>query len=64
VVSADQGLRMPDFRAAERTYALIVQLAGRAGRGDVPGRVLLQTFQPDHDVLRTAIPHQVDPAIR
>jgi primosomal protein N' (replication factor Y) len=43
---------MPDFRAAERTYALIVQLAGRAGRGDVPGRVLLQTFQPDHDVLR------------
>jgi primosomal protein N' (replication factor Y) len=52
VVSADQGLRMPDFRAAERTYALIVQLAGRAGRGDVPGRVLLQTFQPDHDVLR------------
>src|SRR5262249_36737370 len=51
VVSADHGLRMPDFRAAERTYALLVQMAGRAGRGEVPGRVLLQTWTPDHVVL-------------
>jgi primosomal protein N' (replication factor Y) len=52
VVSADQGFRMPDFRAAERTYALLVQLAGRAGRGDVPGRVLVQTWTPDHYALQ------------
>ena len=51
VVSADQGFRMPDFRAAERTYALLVQLAGRAGRGDVPGRVLVQTWAADHPAL-------------
>jgi len=52
VVSADHGFRLPDFRAAERTFALLVQVAGRAGRGHVPGRVLVQTWQPDHYVLR------------
>jgi primosomal protein N' (replication factor Y) (superfamily II helicase) len=52
VISADQGLRMPDFRAAERTYSLLVQLAGRAGRGDVPGRVFVQTYNPAHYALR------------
>ncbi|MFT7520622.1 MAG: primosomal protein N' (replication factor Y), partial [Kiritimatiellia bacterium] len=51
VVSADQGFRMPDFRAAERTFALLKQLAGRAGRGTVPGRVFVQTWKPDHHVL-------------
>lgn len=51
VVSADHGLRMPDFRSAERTVSLVVQAAGRAGRGEVPGRVLIQTSSPDHEAL-------------
>lgn len=51
VISADRGFRLPDFRAAERTFSLLVQLAGRAGRGDVPGRVFVQTWNPSHYVL-------------
>lgn len=52
VVSADQGFRLPDFRAAERTFSLVVQAAGRAGRGDVPGRVLVQTWKTEHAALQ------------
>ncbi len=48
IVNADVGLGMPDFRAAERTFQLLTQAAGRAGRGQVPGQVLLQTINPDH----------------
>ena len=54
VVSADVGLSMPDFRAAERTFQLLTQVAGRAGRGNVPGMVLIQTINPDHYAVRMA----------
>jgi len=54
VISVDAGLALPDFRAAERTFQLITQVAGRAGRGDLPGRVLIQTYHPHHYALRHA----------
>jgi len=54
VVSADVGLGMPDFRAAERTFQLLTQVAGRAGRGDLPGVVYMQTINPDHYAVRLA----------
>ena len=54
VVSADIGLGMPDFRAAERTFQLLTQVAGRAGRGHLPGIVLIQTINPDHYAVRMA----------
>ncbi len=54
VVSVDAGLALPDFRAAERTFQLITQVAGRAGRGELTGRVLIQTFHPHHYALRHA----------
>jgi len=54
VVSVDAGLSLPDFRAAERTFQLLTQAAGRAGRGSDPGRVLVQTFYPEHYAVRMA----------
>jgi primosomal protein N' (replication factor Y) len=54
VVSVDAGLALPDFRAAERTFQLITQVAGRAGRRHLPGRVVIQTFYPEHYALRFA----------
>lgn len=54
VVSVDAGLSMPDFRSAERTFQLITQVAGRAGRGKLLGRVLIQTFHPNHYALKHA----------
>jgi primosomal protein N' (replication factor Y) len=55
VISGDTALALPDFRAGERTFQLITQVAGRAGRGDAPGRVVLQTFLPDDPTIRFAI---------
>ncbi len=54
VVSADVGLHIPDFRAAERSFQLLAQVAGRAGRADVPGQVLIQTFTPEHYAIQCA----------
>lgn len=64
VVDADTGLHLPDFRAAERTFQLLAQVAGRAGRGPRGGRVLVQTRQPDHHALRLAAAHDVDGFLR
>jgi primosomal protein N' (replication factor Y) (superfamily II helicase) len=57
VVASDQMLNFPDFRAAERTFQILTQVAGRAGRGDQPGRVLVQTYRPSHYAVRFAIAH-------
>jgi len=57
VLNADAALAMPDFRAAERTFQLLVQVAGRAGRGQRPGRVLIQTHQPHHPAIELAAKH-------
>lgn len=57
VVGADMALGFPDFRAAERTFQLLTQVAGRAGRGQTPGRVVLQTYFPDHYAVQFAAAH-------
>ena len=57
VISADTALNLPDFRAAERTFQLLTQVAGRAGRGLLGGRAIVQTYNPDHYAVRTASRH-------
>jgi primosomal protein N' (replication factor Y) len=57
VVNADVGLHLPDFRASERTFQLLSQVAGRAGRGTLGGEVLIQTSLPDHYAIRAAVTH-------
>ncbi len=57
VINADSALHFPDFRAAERTFQLVTQVAGRTGRGDRPGRVVVQTFTPEHPAIQAASRH-------
>jgi primosomal protein N' (replication factor Y) len=57
VISADVGLNLPDYRAAERTFQVLTQVAGRAGRGLLGGKVVLQSFQPDHYAIQSAARH-------
>ena len=60
IISADSALHLPDFRAGERTFQLLVQVAGRAGRGDAEGEVIVQTFSPAHPSLQFAKSHDFD----
>lgn len=60
IISADSALHLPDFRAGERTFQLLVQVAGRAGRGDAEGEVIVQTFTPFHSSLQFAKSHDFD----
>ncbi len=60
VVQADLSLGVPDFRAAERTFQLVSQVAGRAGRGEQRGRVIVQTYRPDHFAIAAAVRHDYE----
>ncbi len=60
VISADTALNLPDFRSSERTFQLLAQVAGRAGRGLLGGRVVIQTYHPDHYAIKTASEHDYD----
>lgn len=57
IIFADMALHMPDFRAGERTFQLLVQVAGRAGRGNIEGEVIMQTFTPYYEAIRLAVKH-------
>ena len=60
VVGCDHALGMPDFRAAERVFQLLTQVSGRAGRGEAPGRVIVQSYHPDHYAVRFAAGHDYE----
>ncbi len=60
VINADTALHFPDFRAAERTFQLVTQVAGRTGRGQRGGRVIVQTFSPEHPAIQAAVRHDYE----
>jgi primosomal protein N' (replication factor Y) len=60
VISADTGLKFPDFRAAEHTFQLLTQVAGRAGRHHLPGKVIIQSFTPEHYAIQAAAKHDYE----
>jgi primosomal protein N' (replication factor Y) len=64
VLQPDQGMHLPDFRAAERTFQLLEQVAGRAGRGDRPGRIVVQTFCPEHPAIEFLRHHDYEGFVR
>jgi primosomal protein N' (replication factor Y) len=64
VIDADVGINLPDFRASERCYQLLAQVAGRAGRGPKGGRVLIQTRVPTHHAVRCAVSHDYEAFVR
>jgi primosomal protein N' (replication factor Y) len=64
VVAADASLNFPDFRAAERTFQLLTQVAGRAGRGERPGTVWIQAYEVEHHAIRTAAEHDFETFVR
>ncbi len=64
VLQPDQGMHLPDFRAAERTFQLLEQVAGRAGRGDRPGRIVVQTYCPEHPAIQFLLQHDYEGFVR
>ena len=60
VLAADSTLHLPDYRASERAFSLLTQAAGRAGRGDRPGHVIFQTYDPDNPILQLAVTQDYD----
>jgi primosomal protein N' (replication factor Y) len=60
ILQPDQGINLPDFRAAERAFQLMEQVAGRAGRGERPGRILVQTYDPQHSAIRYLVHHDYE----
>jgi primosomal protein N' (replication factor Y) (superfamily II helicase) len=64
VLNADAGLSLPDYQASERTFQLLVQVAGRAGRGETPGHVLIQTKNPEHPAIALALAHDIKGFVR
>ena len=64
ILQPDQGIHLPDFRAAERTFQLMEQVAGRAGRGERPGRVVVQTYSPEHPAIQFLLRHDYEGFVR